>query len=111
MTKNELKMITDWLIENIVMNPDIMYPDAIRTAGKKNEKVTTPKGNVTVPTAIDLVAVIVYLHNRLYEEIAGEPYNYMFHWANKIGSYVDDEKTLQDCKYVVENDEEVTNNE
>lgn len=110
MTKNELKMITDWLIENIVMNPEIMYPDDIRTAGEKYEVVTTPKGSVTLPTAIDLVAVIVYLHNRLYEEITGEPYNYMFHWANKIGSVVDDENTLQDCKYVVDN-KEVTNNE
>ena len=94
-------MVTDWLIENVIRNPDIMFSDEIRVAGKKFETFRTPNGMITKASAIDLVGVIVYLHNRLSEAIIGEPYNYMFHWANKIGSWVED-NGLQECQYPIE---------
>lgn len=28
---------------------------------------------------------IASLHNLLYEAVTGERYDYMFHWANKVG--------------------------
>lgn len=34
---------------------------------------------------------IASLHNLLYEQVKGERYDYMVHWCNKIGSYVDDD--------------------
>ncbi len=105
MTEQEFKMLTAWLIDNIIRNMDIMYSDEIRVAGKKFERFNTTRGFVTKATAIDLVGVIVYLHNRLSEEITGKPYNYMFHWANKIGSWVDD-KPLEDCKFILEGEQD-----
>lgn len=38
-------------------------------------------------TVIDIIAT---LHNLLYESIAGKPYDYMWHWCNKIGSDCND---------------------
>ena len=110
MTEQELNMITDWLIENIIENPDIMFSDGVRAAGQKMETFKTINGLRTEATAYDLVALIVYLHNKIYEIVTGKPYEYMFHWANKIGSYVGDEE-LQACKHIIEDDpEDITPN-
>lgn len=95
MTKQELNDVTNWLIENIIENPDIMFSDKVREAGK------TFNSENSKTMAIDLISVIVYLHNCIYKEITGDEYNYMFHWANKIGSWVEDEE-LQESKYIVE---------
>lgn len=102
MLENELKIVTDWLKDNIIRNPHIMFSDGARAAGLTDEGVTINE------TGIDLIEVIVYLHNRLTEEITGSPYNYMFHWANKIGSWVDDCDNLDQCVYrpVDENEEQ-----
>ena len=32
-----------------------------------------------------LADIIASLHNLLYEAVTGERYDYMFHWANKVG--------------------------
>lgn len=37
-----------------------------------------------------IIDIIASLHNMLYESITGEPYDYMWHHANKIGSVCDD---------------------
>lgn len=99
MTLKELKLVTDWLKYHIIQNPEIMFSDGSRAAGKGFRSFRTPEGYTTRASAIDLVGVIVYLHNRLSEEITGSPYNYMFHWANKIGSWVDDCSNLDQCIY------------
>lgn len=88
-----IKKVTDWLKDNIIQNVDIMISDGARAAGLMDDGITINE------TGIDLVCVIVYLHNRLSEEITGNPYNYMFHWANKIGSWVDDVDNLDQCIY------------
>ena len=65
-----------WLIWKVFRNSSIMFNDAIR--GESDED-------------IDLVDVIASLHNLLYESVNGEPYDYMFHWANKEGAYCKDD--------------------
>ena len=74
MTKYELDNITFWIKENVMRNSKIMFDDAIRGDDGYQD--------------IDLIEVIASLHNMLYKEVTGEYYDYMFHWANKIGAYV-----------------------
>ena len=83
MTREEaltrIKNIDDiraYLIENIFRNPDIMFSDD--------------------RDIIDLPDVIASLYECLHILITGEPYEYMFHWANKIGSYVDDDQLFME---------------
>ncbi len=87
MDKQKLKEITCWIIDTVIQNYDIMYNDSIREAATSDSK------------CVDLIEVIVYLHNCLWECVYNERYNYMFHWANKIGSYVQDAATIQDCAF------------
>lgn len=77
MTREDLDAITFWLKVNIMRNDNIMFDDVIR--GDDEYQV------------IDLIEVIASLHNMLYKEVTGEYYNYMFHWANKVGSWVYDD--------------------
>lgn len=71
MNEQKLNEITTYLKENVFKNPHIMYTED--------------------DTILDLLEMIASLHNLLYEEVTGERYDYMFHWANKIGSWVDDD--------------------
>lgn len=75
MTEKQLRAITDWLIENVFRNTDIMFDDAIW-----NQYLES------FGCSFDMVDVIASLHNLLYEEVTGKKYDYMFHWANKIGA-------------------------
>lgn len=40
---------------------------------------------------IDLIEVIASLYELLHQMVWGEPYRYMFHWANKCGAWVEDD--------------------
>lgn len=73
MTEKQLNAITEYLKENVWRNADIMYADAVDTKDGKH-----------------VSDVISSLHNLLYEIVTGEKYNYAFHWANKIGSWTED---------------------
>lgn len=73
MTEKQLNAITAYLIENVWRNSDIMYADAVET--KDGAHVTD---------------IISSLHNLLYEVVTGKRYDYAFHWANKIGSWTED---------------------
>lgn len=77
MTKEELDNITYWIKEHIMRNSDIMFYDVIRGDDDYQD--------------IDLIEVIASLHNMLYKEVTGDYYDYMFHWANKVGSWVYDD--------------------
>lgn len=70
----KLKQITEWLKDNVFRNYDVMFLD----------------GDEAYPGGVHVVDIIASLHNLLYEQITGERYNYMFHWANKIGSDTSD---------------------
>lgn len=77
MTKEELDNITIWIKENVMRNNKIMFEETIRGDDGYQD--------------IDLIEVIASLHNMLYKEVTGEYYDYMFHWANKVGSWVYDD--------------------
>ena len=67
--------IRAYLVENVFRNPDIML-------SKDREK-------------IDLPEIIASLYEVLHRTVTGEPYEYMFHWANKVGTYVDDQLFME----------------
>ena len=84
--ENKMNEITQWLKYNIFRNDYIMlsdnrYIDYIYVDGEYK---------VSKSTSIDLVDIIASLHNLLYECVTGERYDYMFHWANKVGSWCND---------------------
>jgi len=68
--------IREYLIENVFRNPDIMFSD------ERNN--------------VDLPEIIASLYNCLHLAITGEPYDYMFHWANKVGSWVDEKLFMEE---------------
>lgn len=61
-------------IAEILRNPDYMFDNHIR--GLED-------------TDIDLIGVIVGMYEVIHWFIYNEEYDYMFHWANKCGSWVD----------------------
>ena len=78
MTSKQLDEVRNWIVDNIMRNEDIMFSDEIRN-GK-----------------IDLVEVIDALYELLHREVMGKSYDYMYHWANKIGAYVEHDKIITD---------------
>lgn len=74
--KGRLKMIRDFIVRYIMRDDQVMYSDDARDVG---------------PHHIDLIYVIASLYEELHKEVTGEPYEYMFHWANKVGSWVEDD--------------------
>lgn len=71
MTEKELNEIGEYIINNVMKNEEIMFSDTRIRA--------------------DLPSIIASLYEVLYREITGKPYQYFFHFANKIGSDVDDD--------------------
>lgn len=70
--------IRAYLVENVFRNPDVMFSDD--------------------RDIIDLPEIIASLYEVLHRTVKGERYEYMFHWANKIGSDVDDQLFMEDEK-------------
>ena len=70
MSEDELTKIRNYIIENYVKNPDIMF-----NLENNNQ---------------DLINAIVGLYDILHITVTGEHYYYMWHWANKIGAWCDD---------------------
>lgn len=77
MSKEELLKVRKFIIEKIMRNPSIMFSDN------------------RVIDDIDLVEVIASLYELLNRAVEGEPYEYMFHWANKVCSWVNDDLFLK----------------
>lgn len=75
MSKEQLTKIREYIIDNVMMSKTFMYSDEVRG---ENESDT------------DLLEVIASLYEVLHREVTGEPYNYMFHYANKIYGWVED---------------------
>ena len=67
--EEQLTKIRNYLVDNIFRNPNVMFSDDIQE--------------------YDLPEVICGLYEELHIAVTGKPYNYMFHWANKCGSWVD----------------------
>jgi hypothetical protein len=72
--KNKLAYVRKYLINEVFRNPNCVFDDNIRGYDGFN------------PDLIDIICDLYeYLHVLLYNE----PYDYMFHWANKVGGWVD----------------------
>ena len=76
MEEGQLKGIRDFIVNYIMRDSYVMYTDEARDVG---------------PHHIDLIYVIASLYEELHKQVTGEPYEYMFHWANKVGSWVEDD--------------------
>lgn len=73
--EKKLDYIRQFLVEEVFRNPNVMFSDQVR-----GREYDTP----------DLPTIIACLYEYLHILIKGEPYAYMFHWANKIGSWVEE---------------------
>ena len=76
MNEDDLKIIREFLIEKIIREPDMFL------------KLL----DIDVTDDLDLIDVITGLYNMLHKSITGEDYDYMWHWANKIGFWCDDNR-------------------
>lgn len=74
MSEEELKKIRDYIVENIARNPHVFIKCL----------------DIDVPENLNILDVIVGLYDMLHKEVTGENYDYMWHWANKIGFWCDD---------------------
>lgn len=70
MTEKELEKIREFIIDNVMTNEDIMFSDD-RVDG------------------VDLPEIIASLYELLHQQVTGKPYQYFHHFANKIGSDVE----------------------
>lgn len=86
--KNKLDQITNFLINNVFRNGDIMLSWDIPPVQLEKRFIDEDGDEVS---EVDLVDIIASLHNLLYEAVTGERYDYMFHWANKCGSACNDD--------------------
>lgn len=70
--ENRLNYIREYIVNNIMRESDIMNNEDCRNV-------------------VDLPEVIASLYELLHLIVTGEPYEYMFHWANKCGSWVEND--------------------
>ena len=76
MNESELKLIRDYIVENIARNPDVFIKCL----------------DIDVDEHLDVIDIIVGLYDMLHKEVTGENYDYMWHWANKIGFWCEDDR-------------------
>lgn len=76
MTEEELTKIRDYIVENIVRNPDVFIKCL----------------DIDVDAHLDVTDIIVGLYDMLHKAVTGENYDYMWHWANKIGFWCEDDR-------------------
>lgn len=75
MTPEKLDKIRNVLVNEVYRNPNITLNDTIRGYDGSSD--------------IDLLEVITDLYEYLHILVKHETYNYMFHWANKSGAWVE----------------------
>ena len=78
MTTENLEAVRNYLIDNVMRNDYVIYNDHARYCRAGTDYF------------VDLVDIIASLYNLLHLEITGEKYDYMFHWTNKVGGYVNE---------------------
>lgn len=76
MNENELRIIREFIIEKIISDPN-MFINCL---------------DINVTEDLDLIDIITGLYNMLHKSVTGEDYDYMWHWANKIGFWCDDNR-------------------
>lgn len=67
--ENKLELIRDYLVTFLFRNPEFMYDEVVED--------------------LEVAEIICDLYEYLHILITGKPYDYMFHWANKCGSWVE----------------------
>lgn len=67
--ENKLDLIKDYLVTQLFRNPEFMYDEVVED--------------------LEVAEIICDLFEYLHILIKGTPYSYMFHWANKCGSWVE----------------------
>lgn len=72
----KMKAILRFII-SLMRDDTVMYNCYIR--GMEDEEDT------------DLMELIAYLYEIIHQLYYHKPYRYMFHWANKVGSWLDEE--------------------
>lgn len=77
MSNEKLTEIREYIVNNIMRNPDYVFSGEVR-------------GDLYADMNIDLLEVIASLYEVLHREVTGETYNYMFHFTNKVGGWVED---------------------
>lgn len=75
--KKQLDIITQDLKEKIWCNEDL-----------QDEYYT--ECNYSIRDRTDMIYIISTLHNLLYETVTGKPYNYAWHWLNKVNGLAND---------------------
>lgn len=81
--QNKLTNITRFLAEKVFRDMNIMHSWDIPPVELEKSFIDEDGDKVS---EVDLVDIIASLHNLLCEAVTGNRYNYMFHWANKIGA-------------------------
>lgn len=74
MNEEKLAKIREFIIDNIVRDFD------------NHIKCT----DIILPDNLDVLDIIVGLYDMLHKEVTGKNYDYMWHWANKIGLWCED---------------------
>lgn len=77
--ENKLEHIRDYIVTNLFRNAEFMYDEVVED--------------------LEVAEIICDLYEYLHILIKKEPYSYMFHWANKCGSWVE---TGEFDKYIEE---------
>jgi hypothetical protein len=67
--ENKLDAIRDYLVNKLFRNPEFMFDPMVED--------------------LDIAEIICDLFEYLHILIKAKPYSYMFHWANKCGSWVE----------------------
>ena len=86
--QEKLTNITRFLAEKVFRDMNIMHSWDIPPVELETSFIDED-GDVI--SEVDLVDIIASLHNLLCEAVTGKCYNYMFHWANKCGSWCYDD--------------------
>ena len=76
MSNEKLTEIREYIVNNIMRNPDYVFSNQVR-------------GDQYGEMNLDLLEVIASLYEVLHREVTGVPYDYMFHWTNKVGGWVE----------------------
>ena len=72
LTPKHLQEIREYIVNNVMREPEIMFSD---------DRLYRA----------DLPEIIASLYELLHREVTGEPYQYFHHFANEIGSDVEDD--------------------
>ena len=86
--QKQLTNITHFLAEKVFRDMNIMLSWDIPPVELEKSFIDEDGDKVS---EVDLVDIIASLHNLLCEAVTGNRYNYMHHWANKVGAACHDD--------------------